>query len=335
MVCRSVSRQATAYWQWMNYLSAFLADDKPVLRVNLDESSLKLHVPSRPGLVFEPSAKRRRKLLRSGKGPSLTTRRSAVTLIAFACDNAEVQRVLPQVFVVSEHVVKKSDVEDLNRRCRGNMLFARRKSSWVNADFAAEVIATLAECLMEQLRSYSVVLLMDTLSSHLRVNVLKACGKAGIHVLFVPASTTAWLQPLDVAVFSVFKGWVVREIEVQRLASTDGLLTAPQMLDIYRRGAESVIRGRSWVHAFDLVGLRGQSKVSRRLLDLLELTSPLRISSELPRYQDFEAVLPAGRSVPLEDMFAAALAIEKHKERLNRVLKLKTMLRLPRSAKLP
>lgn len=40
----------------MKFLSSRFADGKPVLHVNLDETSLKLHVPPRAGLVFEPCA---------------------------------------------------------------------------------------------------------------------------------------------------------------------------------------------------------------------------------------------------------------------------------------
>lgn len=298
-----------------------------MLRVNLDESSLKLHVPRRPGLVFEPHAKRRRALLRQGDGADLQTRRSAVTLVSFVCDDELVQHKLPQVLITNEHVVTKSDVEAAASKCSGNVLIIRRKSSWVNASVAVELINALAKSLREELRSRHVILHLDTVGSHTHASVLEACGRAGIHVHFVPAKTTALLQPLDVAVFSVFKGWVVREVERQRLASASGVLTKQQVLDIYRRGVDEVIRCRSWTHAFEHTGLRGQQNLSRSLMERLHIASPPTISSDLPKNEDFEIIFPRGKDIPLQQLFATALANEEQKR--------KSALPPPRLARLP
>lgn len=319
--------QARACWQWASFIASCNTGEEPVLRVNLDETSLKLHVPARPGLVFEPCPKRRRTLLRQGRGPDLKTRRAAVTLVAFACDDEEVQRILPQIFVVNEHVVTKADVAELADRCEGNVQIIRRKSAWVNAGFTATVVDTLADCLKEELRKRQVVLHMDTCPAHTHVDVLKACSRAGIFVHFVPASSTAWLQPLDVAIFSKFKGWVVREVERQRLASATGSLTRPQVLDIYRRGVVDVIQAQGWARAFEVTGLRGQDKLSSGLLSRLNASSPPMVSSELPSFADLQVIFPAGMDIPIEELFATALA--------RTAVRGGSVLRLPQSARLP
>ncbi len=51
-VWQCLSVEVTACWHWVNFVAACNDDGKPILRVNLDETSLKLHVPPRPGLVF-------------------------------------------------------------------------------------------------------------------------------------------------------------------------------------------------------------------------------------------------------------------------------------------
>ncbi len=264
-------------------------------------------------------------MLRRGNGSDLQTRRAAVTLIAFICNDAGVQDKLPQIFVLNEHVVTKADAELLAGKCQGNVLIVRRHSSWVNASFMAEVVDAFALCMRDELKKYEVVLHMDTLPSHMHVGVLRRCSEAGIHPHFVPAKTTGWLQPLDVAVFSVLKGWVVREVERHRLESTSGLLTRAQVLDIYRLGVDAVIRSRNWAHAFELTGLAGQSQLSKRLMDQLNYAAPPTISSELPKYSDFELVFPCHKDVPVDELFRAALAKEKREG----------ILRLPKSARLP
>ena len=261
--------QARACWRWSNFLGSVAADGKPVLRVNMDETNLKLHVTSRPGLVFEASPKRRRQLLRQGRGPSLHVRRSAVTLVAFACDDERVQKLLPQIFVVNEHVVTKAAVEDFASTCSGNVQIIRRKSSWVDAKLAAELIQTLAATLPFVRRSHRVILHLDASRVHSHVSVLHACSKAGLLVHFIPAATTPWFQPLDVAVFAKFKGWVVQEVERQRLASESGSLAVADVLGIYRRGVEEVVQTCSWERAFEHTGLRGQGHLSQTLLSRL------------------------------------------------------------------
>lgn len=297
-----------------------------MLRVNLDETSLKLYVPARRGLAFEPCCKRRRRLLREGRGPDLGTRRAAVTLVAFACDDAHVQKLLPQIFVVNRRVVTAEDVVEFDDRCTGNILIVRRESSWVTADFMVEVIRALAACLTEVCTTHQVVLHLDACRAHCHVKVLKARSLAGIFVHFVPAGTTAWLQPLDVAVFSRFKGWVVREVERRRLAAASGILSRPAMLDIYRQAVVAVIQARSWANAFELTGLVGQGMLSQRLLEHMNLVSAPMIGDGLPTYADLVAIFPAGMNIPIEELFETALV----QERSRRALRLPISARLPR-----
>lgn len=321
--------QARATWQWSNFLAELNADGRPVLRVNLDETSLKLHIPPRPGLVVEPCPKRRRRLLQEGSGPDLSTRRAAVTLVAFACDDELVQQALPQVFVVNEHVVTKGDVADMLDRCKDNVLVVRRKSSWVTAEFMVQLLQLLARCLKSQLQTHHVVLHMDTCPAHLHPSVLKACSDAGMYLQVIPASATAWLQPLDVSVFAKFKNWVTRELERQRLSSTSGMLTRPEVLDVYRRGVDEVIRAQCWARAFELCGLRGQERISSRLLARLELDEPLAIGCDLPSLADLQVVFPTGKDIPIELCFQTALT--KTAARPASVLRLALSARLPRA----
>lgn len=169
-----------------------------------------------------------------------------MTLVAFACDCDDIQPALPQVFVLNERVVGREDAAEAARRCSDHVLMVRRKSAWVNAEFAVQLVNLLAKCLKDKLRTFHVVLYMDTCPCHMHKSVLKACSEAGIYPVFVPASTTGWLQPLDVAVFAKFKGWVTREIERERLSSTSGQLSRPTILDIYRRAVDAVVRSQGW-----------------------------------------------------------------------------------------
>jgi hypothetical protein len=316
--------QARAFWRWSNFIVSSNADGKPVLRVNLDETSLKFHVAPRPGLVVESVAGRRRQPFGEGCGADLKARRSSVTLVAFACDSDAHQATLPQVIVLGERVVSVAEAADLSEQCQDHVFAIRRRTSWVNAALAVQLVHLLAACLKGVLRSHRVVLYMDTCPAHTHVSVLRACSREGIYPVFVPAGTTSLLQPLDVAVFAKFKGWVVKETERLRLTSASGRLTRPEILGLYRQGVDAVIRRGSWGRAFDLCGLGDPAAVSRRLLERLGHGELFAVGDSLPSAADLEAVFPRGVSVPVEALF-------------RRVLLCSTVpvLRLSNSARLP
>ena len=285
-----------------------------------------MHTDARPGLVAEACPKRRRQMLSEGKGPDLQTRRSAATLIAFICDDAEVQQRLPQIFVVNEHMMNASDFSDVAARCQGRVLMIRRKSAWVNASFMVEVVRALATCIQFDLEEKHVILHMDTCPAHTHRDVLAACAGASMHVHFVPASTTAWLQPLDVLVFAKMKSWALQKIERRRLESTSGVLSRSQVLDVYREAVESVISQQDWARAFDLCGLRGQARLSKRLMARLGYAQPPPVDQRLPSLSDLVATFPAGRNIPIDELFELPAKASTPAP---------AILRLPRSARLP
>jgi hypothetical protein len=300
---------------------------KPILRINFDESSVKMHVDPRLGLVAEPCPKRRRQLLREGQGPDLKTKRSAVTLIGFACNDARVQKLLPQVFVCNEHVVNFAEHSELVQRCGENVYMVRRKSSWVNAKFVASVLKLLAKSLESELPKYHTVLYMDTAPVHLHSSVLEVCSAAGILVHIIPASTTAWLQPLDVAVFASLKSWIAQEIEQKRLASADGVVSRFTVLDVSRRAVEAVVQQRGWEQAFAMCGLQGQEAVSKRLMARLGYETPPAVGSDLPNLCDLQATFPARSSIPIDGIFQTAV---KAASPPRVVLRVSAAARLPR-----
>jgi hypothetical protein len=238
----------------------------------------------------------------------LQTRRAAVTLVAIASDDQQVQQKVPQVLVVNEHTLTKADLADISGRCGHGVVILRRKSSWVNSALMLEVLQLLAASLQVELKERFVVLHMDTYSAHTHQTVLEACSALRMHIHFIPACTTSWLQPLDVAVFAKFKMWVEREAERQHLASSShGPLSRPQMLEIWIRGVGEVIRKHGWHRAFSLCGLQGQDHLSTRLLARLELSSPPHVGNQLPCLADLQAVFPAGTDIPVEAIFRMLL----------------------------
>jgi hypothetical protein len=204
-------------------------------------------------------------------------------------------------------------------------LITRRKSSWVNSQFMLELCDVLSTCLAAELKTHHIVLHLDTFKAHVNVDVLKAFSRAGFFLHFLPASTTGWLQPLDVGVFSRFKGWIAREAERRRIASTSGVLSKVEVLELSCQAVTEVLQKQSWAKAFELTGLAGQEKLSRELAARLGLDGPPLVSSGLPSLADLEATFPVGTNIPVSELFESVDVAD----RARRAIRLGAGARLP------
>lgn len=283
-------------------------NEKPILLVNMDESSIKLCPQVKKGWVLADRRKLK-SLLRHGRGGTLNDRRSSVTLVSFVCDSEEVQPLLPQVFLSNEHVLTKVDVKVLNSSSARNVLFSRRKSGWVNNSTLVETLTLLATCIGSFVRTHRVILFMDTCPAHLHVSVVQSCCRFGFLLMYIPASMTGWLQPLDVAVFGKYKEWVARELERKRVAAPEGLLSRVEVLGTYGAGVRAVMESQTWRRAFELTGLRGQSDISKRLLERLSFDAPPWVPATLPSAADLVAVYPRGANIPVDELFEGVLRL--------------------------
>ena len=268
----------------------------------------------------------RRALLKRGPGPKLHDRRATVTLVSFLCDQEDKQLLLPQIFLSNMHVLTQSDADALNRASAHNILFARRKSGWVNRVVLVEILQLLARCLGDTLKTHRVVLSMDTFAAHLHVDVIRAACSLGLLLMFIPASMTGWLQPLDVAVFGKYKDWVVRELEQKALTMPEGVPSRVEALGVYAAGISAVLEAQSWSRAFDLAGLRGQFGVSRELLSRLGMDAPPTVPAVLPSAAELMALYPRRASIPVDALFQGVVQLSRPRSRL---------LRLPPAARLP
>jgi hypothetical protein len=300
--------QALAYFRWSNFLNAFVGGDRPVLRINMDESSVKLSPSPKLGYVMFGSRARKRarkRVLRRGPGQPLCLRRAALSLVAFVCDDPAIQPLLPQVFVSNGRVLSMDDVASLNATCPRNVFVIQRKSAWVNTPVLLEIIGLLSEVLRRVIQTRAVILSLDTFRTHLCRPVVKAFADAGIFVLYVPALTTGWLQPLDVAVFSEYKRKVREEVERRRLAAPAGSggLSKPQVVDAYCQCIASVFESKSWARAFELTGLRGQDGLAAELKERMRWAETDFVAPTLPSLSELRAVYPRRAIVPVADIF--------------------------------
>ena len=290
-------------WQWWNF-SEGQCMDRPTLRINLDETSCRLHYDQKRGLAVT----RERRLSRGRKAEivqdvSRQKLRGCFTHIAMICDDASLQPRLPQIFIGNEHIFAQRIVDATQPDLAKNILLWRRKSAWVQQSTMVEVVRALAAALGPDLGGRRVMLLLDACRVHMGRGFLCACASRGILVHYVPAKLTWLLQPLDTHAFSRFK--VVIGCEYRREIMKYGQCELSAMLRIVAYAVRKVFQGTHWSYAFDSNGFgERQARVRKTILEHLEWESAVGASSRLPSLDQFTSIFPQRAALPLGDLLS-------------------------------
>ena len=296
--------KAFATWRWHNFIESEGVGDKTVVRINMDESCCKLSPQLRRGLVALPSGLKSRQFLQIERRNPLKLRRSAVTLAAFVSDNDAVNKVLPQIIVGAEHVIQAWMTPLLNNNRTDSIFVIRRKSAWLKSDVVVSLINVLGEALKPFASTCRFVLLLDAAKVHLSKKVVRACTRSGIYLMYVPASMTSLLQPLDTHVFSLYKRFVCREYEEALVNSDSGEVSTFVFLQILIAAVENVIQGRSWKNAFLQTGFGNQQKdIARSLRTKLQLDAVPVLPPSLPTLEELAVIYPSNVEPAVDCLF--------------------------------
>ena len=145
------------------------------------------------------------------------------------------------------------------------------------------------------------MLLLDACYIHMGGGFLRACARRGILVHYVPAKLTWLLQPLDTHAFARFKIFIGCEYRQEIMRSGRCELSA--MVRIVARAVRRILQGVAWSSAFDGNGFgKGQRKVRKTILDVLERETAVGASFQLPRLNQFACMFPARTTLPLADL---------------------------------
>ena len=288
--------KANAVWRWWNYLESITT--LPLLRVNMDETAICLNQGGGLGNVFA----RKRPLQELVDPIPAAKRRSYMSHVAFICDRAELQQYMPQVFVGNFATFLQRDMAALLAASLPNVTLIRQKSAWNNAYLCARIVRILRDALAPHAAGLRIVLLLDASKVHLSPPVLSAIRRALIWPVFVPASLTWLLQPLDTHAFSLFKH--VLRIEYQRMRGVraGGRLSMVDFLHCVQEAVRRVLNGRVWGPAFDGDGYgRRQAQLSLRVVAQVGADA-LDIPTSRPSDEQIRLCLPRGSRVPVASL---------------------------------
>ena len=236
----------------------------------------------------------------------LRERRAAVTLVAWVCDRPDLQKLLPQFIIGNEHILP-ARVAATHSQGENNIFLLRRKSSWLRAAQLASLLKVVATAIRLSEPAAYIMMSMDACSVHLHPAVLKAAARLKIHLHFIPAATTRFLQPLDVAVFSKLKLQLCQKYHSLLLESPTGSVDRAAFFAMLAEVVSEVMSA-NWVRAFRQTGFStDRDAVSKSLLEAMELTALEPVHAALPTLEQLQACWPNNRYIHVTDLFALAL----------------------------
>ena len=292
-------------WKWSNFLHANSPSGRKIVRVNLDETAIRLDQREKNGHLTYAARVAKRSARSLTSSATTTQTRGMITLVAFICDNDEIQQVLPQVLIANEaHLTKAEPAAALRMHLGANTILWTGAKAWVTGALMCKIVNLLSQVLTPYKNRYHFIVSSDGYRAHMTKPVWRAFARAGFMYFLIPAKLTWALQPCDTHLFAALKRTLRFECQVLVLTTTDGRLTMTLLVRALARCISQVLRNTSWRTAFWDVGLTGvQACLSDRVLDKITLKYRPRISSSLPTLEELQAVFPARIVLPIDDIF--------------------------------
>ena len=291
-------------WQWFHFLQGQVPPGRPVLRLNLDETSVRFWYEPRQGLRRPRGQVPRAGFARKASRAQL---RKAFSHIAIICDDTSLQPHLPQVLLVNERTVSA----ELNRRWTSlpgcNAKLWRGKSAWINDEVFAKIIRELGKVLRARAGGRQAILFLDAHKCHFARGTLAACRDYDIWPVIIPARMTSLLQPLDTHVFSRFKMFLRTRLHQIMLTGANEELTSEQVIDALLDAIKGVLQRHSWAPAFAKNGFGPTIDVRAHLLEVLAWHTPPVIDSQLPAYAQFAHCFPRRHHIPFSELLSGVL----------------------------
>jgi hypothetical protein len=268
-----------------------------MLRINLDETAICLYQGGGKGNVFlhkkDHGAEAAVERVSRGK------RRTFLTHVAFVCDNAAIQAVLPQIVIGNEATLPAAALEALRSACPSNVRLVRQKSSWNDSRLCAIIVRILAFALRPFRDWFQPLLLLDAVRLHFAQVVLNACNNCGIWLLLIPAKTTWLLQPLDTHVFQSFKAFLRGAYQKARVDAGRCDLSLAEFLLCLYRAIKAVLEDRHWGDAFTKNGFGCcQLEVREYIKRQIQIEGPVEVSASRPSLVQLQSVFPRRTVVP-------------------------------------
>lgn len=207
------------FWRTICYCHSRFAD-RELLFINLDETSVGHTMTPPIGCVAKPRTAR-------GKQPHAQVLkqhvRGAWTYVSVICNCKHIQGKLPHFLICTQVKLTKKLLRAQRALPQTRLRVLRQQSAWTSAANTAQILKEIAEVL-KSFPSKQGVVLLDCAPAHLPRQVMAMARKCKLQLIYIPAQTTDYLQPLDLQGFSPFKQYLKRKHQELRSYSEHGLV---------------------------------------------------------------------------------------------------------------
>ena len=297
--------QAAALWKWSNALHANVPADKTVLRINMDETCIRLHDGCQRGNLVAEAGDIKTSPKSLTENVSSRDGKACCTHVSVICDDKELQPLLPQVLLLNNSLVSARCFRAIKAAVPSFVLVVRWARAWMNAEVMVWWCKVLAEALRHVQSQRQIILYLDCFRGHWTRKALLAMARHHFWVCLIPAQMTWALQPCDTHVFARYKACLRTECLAARVQRTDGSLDWADLVRAVTACITAVLHHEPWLPAFEQIGLVGrQTLVSARVLGKLGLRVCSDVGDQLPCFADFQSMLPARAKVPISEFFA-------------------------------
>ena len=278
--------EASAAWKWYNHLENAFAP-KPLLRINVDESSICLHQSGGKGTVFAPRDTTQR--------VNQTKKRQSFTLVSFVCDQFELQAIMPQVVICNERTLPARMENRVRKSLPPRMQLIRKVSAWNDSITFARIVRDLGNRLKDHRAHLQPVLLLDSCKLHLHRKLWHAYAAAGIAVVIIPPLTTFLLQPLDSDPygFNMLKSLLQKECQDKIVRSGSAVIDFENMLLCLWRAVGDSLDKRHWSDVFDRLGFgKKQERIGNAIKRLLPMGALAPMGNARPALEELKLCFP-------------------------------------------
>ena len=287
--------QAAAVWKWWHCARTKLPSDKPILLLNMDETSVAAFYGHQAGNVVTEKGARNK----FQQYASRNQQRVHVTHACFICNQPHLAHKLPQLLLVNKHTITIPQLNQILDEAPANVYVKRVDSAWMNEKVMCVLLNVLHQHLRAEWDTYRVVLLMDAFKGHVHRNVALQCNRFKITLIVVPAKLTWLMQPCDTHLFVEYKRKMRRLWQEVSLQSESGTVNIVDLFRIVFATIEDVVQGRSWVRAFKENGFHSNfGQLSKYIMDQLELEEKPAINTAMPSLEDLSHCYPRRAVIP-------------------------------------
>ena len=173
--------------------------------------------------------------------------RCCIKHVGLICDRADLQPLLPQLFIDNFGTILERDMASLRRMCPGSLVLVRQKSAWNNDRLCTAILRRLVLALRAHLPASHSVLFLDAVGLHTTPFLASACHAARSWLWhFSPCENCIQLAMVDTHTCAP----TIQPVLGTQRQGTRAELSVSQLLYSHD-GMRRALQGRCWSGAFD------------------------------------------------------------------------------------